>query len=303
MSDAVNGSSGEPQKPVEVQKPLLALGSWKEPIELASKAIVGVLGVTYVAGLLILNFYTRQYGLTYLGFLQIEYVMVGLLWLFLTSLVYCGAAFWWSFVKRILRKSDKQQNEGHGPAYRIYGMILNLGLGLGAAIISPLFVLAALTDTQQFNMFKGHWRSLAILYSAVLGLFVVVDAAQKAYRYRSTIVAEMKWYSVSHFIYYFILLIGPLGSYALYVFPKLSPAVGGGHPRRVALVIKGDQFEAAEASGLKLDHGRTTQPVDVVFEAPDFFLITPPSGYPDASVKAVRVSKDLIDGVAYFAEK
>jgi hypothetical protein len=60
----------------------------KDNIETISKSFVLLLGIAYVIGLLILNFQLRNSGIHYLNFLQLEYVLVGTLWLFLTFTTY-----------------------------------------------------------------------------------------------------------------------------------------------------------------------------------------------------------------------
>jgi len=77
-------------KEVEEQKvQTLNIVTWKEPIEVASKTLLVMAGVSYVVGLFILNFHLREYGIFYLNFLQIEYVMTGALWAFLCGTAYC----------------------------------------------------------------------------------------------------------------------------------------------------------------------------------------------------------------------
>src|ERR1044072_6874484 len=68
---------------------LLKVISWKDSIEIASKLILSIVGICYVAGLLILNIHLRKYGVFHLNFLQIQYVMVGALWIFLCGSMYC----------------------------------------------------------------------------------------------------------------------------------------------------------------------------------------------------------------------
>jgi len=82
--ESPSGKSAE-QK-VEESKQSLPLPSFtklKEVAEIASKFIFALTGLCYVAGLLIVNLHLREYGNFHLGFAQIDYIMVGALWMVL----------------------------------------------------------------------------------------------------------------------------------------------------------------------------------------------------------------------------
>src|SRR5262245_59509660 len=61
---------------------------FREMLETTAKVLVGVSVLGYIIGLLITNMYLRQYGVFHLSFAQFEYVLTGLLWLFLVGLSY-----------------------------------------------------------------------------------------------------------------------------------------------------------------------------------------------------------------------
>ncbi|MGA2147687.1 MAG: hypothetical protein ABSH49_22290, partial [Bryobacteraceae bacterium] len=62
-------------------------------------------------GLLVVNFYLRQYGLAQFGLLQVEYVMTGIVWLFLVAFATFTAKFVWHRASRVVsdwRPGDKR---------------------------------------------------------------------------------------------------------------------------------------------------------------------------------------------------
>src|SRR5215470_9529305 len=61
---------------------------FREVIEATAKVLVGVSVLSYIIGLLITNMHLRKYGVSHLSFAQFEYVLTGLLWLFLVGLSY-----------------------------------------------------------------------------------------------------------------------------------------------------------------------------------------------------------------------
>ncbi len=81
----------EPQNQIENKPRVVNFTIWREAVETATKSGVAITGIAYIIGLLILNMHIRKYGVRYLSFLQIEYVMVGILLVFLVALVYFAA--------------------------------------------------------------------------------------------------------------------------------------------------------------------------------------------------------------------
>jgi hypothetical protein len=95
-----------------------------------------------------------------------------------------------------------------------------------------------------------------------------------------------------------------LSSYAATAFPRISPVFGGGKPQKAEFLIKTDRVDTVKAVGLQLlPDSRKIGPLDVVFEASDFFLIIPPQGFGNDNVKAIRLNKELIDAAFYLGSK
>lgn len=46
-----------------------------------------------------------------------------------------------------------------------------------------------------------------------------------------------------------------------------------------------------------------TDPVEIIYEAPDYFLIVPSASLSEKKVKAVRLNRDWIDGALYVGEE
>jgi len=286
-------SSSEPQN---IQRPTQQLfSSWREAVELVSKIGIGVIGLTYVVGLLIMNMHVREYGLSYLGFLQIEYIMVGFLWLFLVSWVFFAAGFLLKKWGELLSKRKEMRLRGF-VFQAVFLLVVVFGIISGSRL-----VLSLLSEKGDLPFtIKGHWKSLGILFFTVASIWSLMIYTSRIVREKDK--GTNKWHDAFYVLQLLFWILLPLKMYATSVYPTLSPAFGGGKARRVALVIKADQLEAAEASGLKLSHGRTTEPVEVIFEAPDFFLIRPPVGLANLKVKAVRLRKDLMDAAFYSGD-
>jgi hypothetical protein len=286
-------STSEPQN---IQRPTQQpFSSGREAVELVSKIGIGVIGVAYVVGLLIMNMHVRGYGLSYLGFLQIEYIMVGFLWLFLVSWVFFAAGYLLKKCGELLSKR-KQMRLRELVFQAVFLLVPAFGIISGTRL-----VLSLLSEKGDLPFtIKGHWKSLGILFFTVASIWSVMSFTSRIVREKDK--GTNKWHNAFYILQLLFWILLPLRMYATSVYPTLSPAFGGGKARRVALVIKADQLEAAEASGLKFSHGRTTEPVELIFEAPDFFLIRPPDGFADLKVKAVRLRKDVMDAAFYLGD-
>jgi hypothetical protein len=83
-----------------------------------------------------------------------------------------------------------------------------------------------------------------------------------------------------------------------------SPTYGGGKPQKAEFLIKADQINTVKAIGFQ-PSGDTQKvgPLEVVFEASDFFLIIPPQGFSNEKVKAIRLNKHLIDATFYLGSR
>lgn len=96
--------------PVENQLPSTLILRWRELIEIVSKTILTIISIAYIIGLLILNKYIMGYGVYYLNFLRIEYIMIGLVWGFLVAVIPSFAFYVIKEIKLNLKLNDKRLN-------------------------------------------------------------------------------------------------------------------------------------------------------------------------------------------------
>lgn len=272
------------------------LSPWSGQLESISKAILGLVGFAYVIGLFILNFHVRRYGIYYLNFLQIEYVMVGALWIILVGWTYCLLAWIFFSIKNF-----------SASAHRILS-ILSLLLSVFGGYSSLVIVLNVLTEAATVNFLKGHWRIIFVLCLGAISVFNVgtkVKPVVDHFRSPQQKKLDMRFRFAHAFdaSYFAILLIVGLSSYAAIAFPKISPIFGGGKPQKAEFLIKADSLGTVKAIGLQLPDSGKVGPLEVVFEASDFFLIIPPQGFANDNVKAIRLNKDLIDAAFYLGSK
>ncbi len=268
---------------------------WRGLGEAASRIVVGLIGLAYVIGLLILNLHVRKYGIYYLNFLQIEYVMVGMLWACLVGSMYCLLIAIFGRARQIYKTRERKA---------IFENIVYLLLTLLVAYTCLVFVLNVLTEAETVR-YSGYWKILGVLFLSAIGVF---NVGSKVIELRTHLLSERaqrdkhsKFAQFFDIFYMTVLLVVILGIYSNSVFPKISATFGGGKPQKAQFLIKTDRMETVKTMGLELQ-GDTPRvgPLEVVFEASDFFLIIPPQGFTNDKIKAIRLNKDLIDAAFYL---
>jgi hypothetical protein len=283
-----------------------SLPIWKERLEIVTKVALVTIGTAYVAGLLILNTYLRRYGVNYLNFLQLEYVMVGLLWMFLV-LAFTVTTFYVIYTFRAAFFEEGTTDR----TIRLFLRKLSPGLGALFAFLSFLwFALHALSDYQLELFTKaGLLASLALLansaavmllFRGVLGIFEAERHVKVNPGPHNDAVYWSKYYQLFYFAVTFFVAL-PL--YSWYVFPQLSPVIGGARPQSVEFIIKSDNIEDLRFSGFEvLPESHSIGVQRVIFEGESFFLVASPTEN-EKQIAAIRISKEQIQTTLHLVKE
>jgi hypothetical protein len=274
------------------------IAKWRDSIEAITKIGLTFVGVAYVIGLLILNIHIGKFGVYYLGFFQVEYVMTGVLWCFLSGVSICLFYLMKSHVE-IIFKSYKEKKKG------ILFLILTAATTIFAASFIPFFILLVLSDSKLTPASSAFWPAFGTIFINLIAILAVVLKFKNIYRLKSVQVKnETKYQSFIDTFNQIMLFVVALGLYANYVFPELSPAYGGGKKQLIEFIIKADQKETIKTIGIETSNDdRRFGPVEALFESPDFILILPQKGFKNENVKAIRINKNLIDASYFLSSK
>jgi hypothetical protein len=293
----------------ELEKPrkFPIVDSWRDTVEVASKVGVAAIAVAYIVGLLVLNFHIRKYGIYYLSFLQIEYVMAGILWAFLVGLIYC---FSYLVLYRIKTSFNEERQKGIKRVWQIGWQVTKVLFALFALFSSLSFVLSILSDNE-LTMFKqSNWKVVGVLILNAAALSMVGTKMRDATKHflsgqqTEEIDGAAKRASFFDVFYNVALFVSMLSFYSNSVFPHLSPVFGGGKKQKAEFIIKPEEVETINIIGIQMEpNSRHLGPLEVIFEASDFFSIAPPLGFNNNKVKALRIRKDMIDAAFYINEK
>lgn len=266
------------------------LSQWGASIETATKAGLVLVGAAYVVGLLILNLHIRKYGVSYLGFLQIEYVMAGVLWGFLVAFTYALVVVWWHILKGA--REDLKVKKFPQVLWRLL------------LVPFSLFAFFNLYSTTLNFLGEGQWLGYKwkVAFALVLNVLVIFNLTTNVKGVLGQIRANIG-FKTFDLLYYVASLVIMLSVYTGLVFPYLSPTFGGGKPRSAVFIVKPEHTETIKAIGLQsLLQERNVGPVEVIFEASDFFLISPPPDFSNSKVRAIRINKDLFHATYYLKE-
>jgi hypothetical protein len=206
-------------------------------VEIGSKVFLLVSAALYGIGLLIANFNAQVYGRYSLGLLEAQYVLVGMLWLSLTLLTFA------------LLRSAGRWISNNGP-WKGRALLTNLRHGIlafsGCAGLLAIY-LQVLGFLGIDHPYWG-WKPLAILAILVgtnisLGaLFgdTMNDIVRLSAPTDSLLVRLWKADSIAiskRILGFFVVL----SFYAIFAYPNLLPAVGGGRLHEAEFLIRQDK--------------------------------------------------------------
>lgn len=264
----------------------------KDLLEEVSKIGFLIFFTCYAIGLLIINLHLAQYGIYHLGFLQIDYVMAGALWLFLVL----GTLSCFLHIKDIIKDGWTNWNDGKiskvlkiiGPLLVIFFVVLFFQIVLDKVTVEPLNY--------------SSWETWQIVGNLIVSA-VAVSWLKSDFNniYKTLINTDKK--TIGTILYRMadriIWILGIIAWFALFTYPKLNPAFGGGKKQVVEFIVKQDSIPAFTNFGLKLQENSVkSEPLEIVFEDSDYFYLLPPNNA-DNSNSAIRIKKDLLDGTIY----
>lgn len=251
----------------------------------------------YAVGLVIANFNAQLYGRYSLGFVEAQYVLVGLLWLYLTLLVFALRRF----VFRVIKSE--------GP-WR--GRPLKQNVQSGGLVLAGLFGSWWLYGVVVGSLGVAHpywsWKSLVILGVLVLTTSTLGDLFQKTWQDMksqsqpsdSFLVKLWKADSIQmsrRVLFFFTALF----LYAVFVYPQLSAAVGGGRLHQAEIIIRQDRRSLFEGmTEFKMDKAGKLGPVSIVAESDQPLIVTATDKpWWETERRSLLLKKDLVELLIY----
>ena len=264
-----------------------SIDAFKNIIQIASTLLIGASTAFFVIGLLVVNLRLSSYGVHYLEIDRAEYVLVGVVTVFLCASSYFALKFVVNRVK--LANSHRKTREFKKAGARLLEAI--------ATLSTARYVLMGVAPEISTTFFAWKvWASIALLGAVgnsvrlvgakIYGLWTQMRAGEvvpEAFAQRVTSVAELVAGS-----------LGMLGLYSFLTYPMISMAWGGGHrdPVEMFLTVRGTQI--AKNLGLPMLTTSAAGPLYVLSESEHEVVVTTELATWGAK-SFVRLQRELIE--------
>jgi hypothetical protein len=261
--------------------------------EALPKVALAVVGSAYVIGVFIRSVHVMSYGLFYLDFLKVEYVLTGILWIVLTAATYI-------YLNYLIRgiKNDWNTSKRSKPIRTLIYLLWTIS-SLGFLVGLVLWSLSP----QLYNL-PASLIVVAILILTVTIIHALQSSLKRLMAKRLRNSTDLKAPNASEMLSMFLGVVFCLSLYARFAFPKLSHRWGGGSPQSAVLVVKNEKLESFIQMSFGVDPAtRRTTPVVIILEGPDFLFLLPPAGTDQSSFTGVRFPKDALDAIYYLPER
>jgi hypothetical protein len=238
-------------------------------LETVSRCALLASASLYGVGLVIANFNAQLYGRYNLGFVEAQYVLVGLLWLFLTLLAFAltESASRWMKSRGPWRGRPLKQDVKKGllvafgwlTLWSFYVIVMGfLGVAFGFEKCLAVLVVLILQTLSLGALFQETWQDMKSRgqpSDSFLLKLRKVDPAQIARRV--------------------LFFFAALSLYAAFVYPQLSAAVGGGRLHQADIMIRQDRRSLFDGMAeFKIDKAGKLGPVSIVAESDQSLIVT-----------------------------
>jgi hypothetical protein len=264
--------------------------SFKDVVELGSKAIIGVATACFATGLLIVNVWLSRHGVYSSEFVRTEYVLAGAA--FISLVIFAG--FGLEYFVAGIKYCAWLWKQGHRFKSAWYTVPTIFGL-----IGVPILLMRILSDGRlDFGRWK-IWFVVPILVLAYFSAREIILHVSKFWTQTTTPggVRDSKKILLridDRLFVVFPSLLASMSLYASYVYPEIAPEFGGGHKDSVILVLTSNGREISEHIGLPTQPDKTIGPVILLTES-DKELSVARVDEGMTKSPAVRIKRELID--------
>jgi hypothetical protein len=281
-------------------------------MESAGKVFLFVGAACYVAGLLVVNFYLRQFGTSDFSLLRTRFVLTGaisllplavfMVWIW-SILIVVG---WNRLEGGILPVLDRSLLHDLGPRRRrwlatlsivplaflvVYARLLRFNIQSDAPLLIVLLIWTVFVS-------YGYVVFFALLIQPSLMKFDDKTIAELGIDGSDNLATEARplrvGWAAAISILTFVMSAMYLWIFATAYYPRISGQLGGGQPAIVQLVVLDDFVGEVEQLGIPLE-GLRSNPLPLLWEGESFYLVAFPD-HPSPGWTA-QVNKSLLAGV------
>jgi hypothetical protein len=279
------------QLALEWGQAIATLPKAKDVLELVSKTVVGLVGLSYALGMLVTNLHLYQYGVYSLNLLRLNYVIAGfwaLVPVIICSFISFKAA--WLLLYYSNRFCAFYMFPPPGPLTSLDKKFISLQLGyIFGAILVPVVILVLAAG------FHLSWL-LTLAMAGVLGWSLVNFSLLSITVHRA--IFPRLFVRVSGLSFLLFATVAYVFSFTLTIYRNINSSFGGGAPKEVIIVLAEDDEtkKLLDIAGFSFFAGSNrTAAGRILFATEDEYILLPPDrdislSVPRSGVKAVFYS-------------
>lgn len=260
-----------------------------------TKFVVALGTLFYVIGVLTVNSYLQQLGVTDFSLVSAQFIYTGAT---VAGLAVLGCIFpllwYWgtrgdifNAVSFFLFGSSASKRVGK---YSHRDLIISMAWGIIASILYYLLIVMAAEQSRQLQNTRPKTQSI-FLEALQIYLFGTLIIVLLTFLLRSR--NQLKLFSMTVLIiailalcYYYISL------FATTIYPVAPKQLGGGRPEVVKLLVAEDQVVGVQQLGIPVSNRQlVSEPVVLLFEGSTTYAVRSPTG------AVVQLNKDLVRGI------
>ncbi len=251
----------------------------KEMLEISSKGLIGLAGLCYVLGLIVVTIHLRSYGLNSLALSQLNYVTAGV-WVMIPVVV---GGYFLMFAAYFVSQDEGQSKSNLS---RILGKLWLL------VVFGGMFFSAAESIIEPFGVHLT-WRWFVIPILGVLASFCLVAAilmlaSGEGSPYHAGFFVPAIFAGIGVFLFLFYVKL-----FAAHTYRDIPWATGGGRPSQVELVVGTEAIPYLESAGILFNSANRTNSVQLLLATEKEYVIIDPNG------RAVGVPADSVKSLIY----
>ncbi len=254
---------------------------FKETLELAGKLLIGLAGLCYVLGLIVVSIHLRSYGLNSLSLSQLHYVTAGV-WVLLPVLVMVFLIIFGKFVV------EAQEDRWKGKTK--FAKAIDIVPALVGVVIAFYVVVEYLGRPFGIRLSLVSW----VLIPAVGMLSLSSLAAAMAMLLSTAPDRPPIWVSLGVGVFSIFMFMAYIVLFAGHAYQDIPWATGGGRPSQVTFVTAAETKPHLESVGIRFSTGQNrTESLKLLLATEKEYVVINPEG------KTVSIPVDAVKAVLY----
>jgi hypothetical protein len=266
--------------------------SLKTTLETAGKFLVGIAGLCYVTGLMVVTLHLSRYGLNSLMLSQLHYVMAGI-WALLPIVLAMFLTI--AAINSAFEEIERTEDPLDKTARRLAKLFSKRNRRIASSVLGSLFAMCfGLWALLGYAGKTIGWSWLVVLPAGAIVAFMLVGVGYGLSKPRSF--KDVKSFALSMTVTFFSLLLffGYLILFTRLSYQDIPWSTGGGGSSQVEFVVAAEVKPQLESVGIRFSDGQNrTESLKLLLATDKEYIVINLDG------KAVSVPADSVKSVLY----